>query len=308
MSLRFACFLCPVWVIVSCAATIPKAELDRCDLGVADGNDAFQPRQATACRMIAERLTADERPIDAAGYARKACALEDARGCDQYIALVRGQPLLRVDELPRARAAGEKACAGMVIANDGVDARPGICARTAELYLDLAPRSPTDAGRLFARACKLGDAGSCAHAKALGAGVEENAVTSAHERRSRVAPTPQAMPPPAAVPPTRPTAIASAPARPVPVCHEMRACVALDVEQHNATEVVGSIHNGCDRTVKCTFCPARGDQVDKWSCRSTTLVPNESKAGRESGLWYDGYNSIAYDCVDVGDDGVCLGT
>jgi hypothetical protein len=294
-------FLSSMGILTACAAMIPKAELDRCNLGVADGNDAFQARQGPACRMVAERLTADDRPVDAVGYARKACELEDARGCEHYLALVRGQPLLRAYELPRARAAGEKACSGMVIANDGADARPGICARTAELYLDLAPSSRGDAGRLYARACTLGDAASCGRAKTLGASIEERPVAIA----SKVAGG--APPPPAPAVKPAPTASAVAPAA-VPQCHEMRSCVALDVRQRNATEVVGALHNGCDRAVKCTFCPARGNQVDKGGCRSATLGPNESKAGRESGLWYDGYNSIAYDCMDASDDRGCLGT
>jgi hypothetical protein len=286
----------------ACAATIPKAELDRCNLGVADGNENFQPRQGPACRMVAERLTADDRPVDAVGYARKACELEDARGCQHYLALVRGQPLLRAYELPRARAAGEKACSGMVIANDGADARPEICARTAELYLDLAPSSRGDAGRLYARACTLGDTASCAQAKTLGATIEEHAVPVAAKSTVDRGATPA----PASV--ARPASAASSVAAPVPPCHDMRACVALDVRQRNATEVVGSLRNGCDRSVKCTFCPARGNQVDRAGCRSATLAPSESKAGRESGLWYDGYNSIAYDCMDATDDRGCLGT
>jgi hypothetical protein len=296
MGLR-AAVLSSLGILTACAATIPKVELDRCNLGVADGNDAFQPRQGPACRMVAERLTADDRPVDAVGYARKACELEDARGCEHYIALVRGQPLLRAYELPRARAAGEKACSGIVIAKDGADARPEICARTAELYLDLAPSSRGDAGRLYARACALGDAASCGRAKTLGATIEERPVATAPK------PALVGEAPPAPASTTRPTSTAPA----VPPCHEMRACVALDVLQRNATEVVGALHNGCDRAVKCTFCPARGNQVDKAGCRSATLAPSESKAGRESGLWYDGYNSIAYDCMDASDDRGCLG-
>ena len=70
MAFRFACVLCSLSITAACKVAIPQAELDRCNLGVADGNDAFLPRQGPACRMVAERLTADERPIDAAGYAR----------------------------------------------------------------------------------------------------------------------------------------------------------------------------------------------------------------------------------------------
>ena len=156
----------PALVCVACAATVPRAELDRCTLGVADGNDAMTTRQGAACTMVAKRLAADEQPGAALGYARKACDFEDARGCEEYLALVRGQSRLGPGELQRARTAGEKACSGMVVAVDGAtDARPTICARTAELYQDVEPRSPEDAGRLFASACKLGDDASCARAR-----------------------------------------------------------------------------------------------------------------------------------------------
>ena len=289
-----------VLLAAACAATIPKAELDRCNLGTADGNDAFQPRQGAACRMVAERFAADDRAADAVGYARKACELEDARGCEQYLALVRGQPALRAIELPRARAAGEKACSGMVVANDGTDARPAICARTAELYLDLAPSSRGDAGRLYARACQLGDSASCTQAKTLGVDASELAPPAASSRAIEASP-------PSPLPASKATTTSSAPVPPLAPCHEMRACVTLDVRQRNQSEVVGALLNRCDRSVQCTFCPSRGSQVDKAACRSATLSPNESKAGRESGLWYDGYNSIAYDCVDVKDDRGCLG-
>jgi hypothetical protein len=289
-----------VSAVAACAATIPKAELDRCNLGMADGNDVFPARQGAACRMVAERLAGDDRAAEAVAYARKSCELEDARGCEQYLALVRGQPSVRAYELPRARAAGEKACSGLVVANDGADPRPAICARTAELYLDLAPSSRGDAGRLYARACRLGDTPSCTRAKTLGADLDEGPVPSASKRVIEASPPPQ-------TPVPRPSTTSSAAIQPTPPCHEMRACVALDVRQRNTSEVVGAVHNGCERAVKCTFCPARGGQVDKASCRTTNLSPNESKTGRESGLWYDGYNSIAYDCVDANDDRGCLG-
>jgi len=250
--------------------------------------------------MVAERFAGDDRVTEAVGYARKACELEDGRGCEQYLALVRGQPSLRAYELPRARAAGEKACSGMVVANDGADARPAICARTAELYLDLAPSSRSDAGRLYARACQLGDSASCAQAKTLGVDVAERPVPAAANRASQASP-------PLPMPEPKPPTTASAPVPPVAPCHEMRACVALDVRQRNTSEVVGALHNGCDRAVQCTFCPSRTSHVDKAACRSVTLSPNESKAGQQAGLWYDGYNSIAYDCVDAKDDRGCLG-
>jgi hypothetical protein len=87
----------------------------------------------------------------------------------------------------------------------------------------------------------------------------------------------------------------------------MRPCVSLEVVQRNITEIVGSLDNHCDRPVACTWCPARHDQVDRGAgCRSATLSPNERRTGREAGLWYDGYDSIAYDCMDAADARGCL--
>jgi hypothetical protein len=283
----------------ACAGAIPQAELDRCRLGVADGNDAFQARQGAACRMVAQRLASDEKPGDALGYARKACDLEDAKGCEQYLALARGQRLPG-DELSHARAAGERACSGMVVGVEGTDARPAICARTAELYQDVEPRSPDDAGRLFARACKLGDDRSCAHAKSLGA--DDGSIAPKASTRAPLPPSP-------AKAPLLPRPIATSTAASAPAgqpCHEMRPCVALDVNQRNVNEVVATIVNHCDRTVVCTWCPAHGDMADKSGCRTATLAPNESRAGREQGLWYEGFNAIAYDCMDSADEKNCL--
>ena len=293
--LTFAALACS-----ACAATVPRAELDRCTLGVADGNDAMTTRQAAACTMVARRLAADEQPAAALGYARKACDLEDARGCEEYLALVRGQSRLGPEELQRARTAGEKACSGLVLAVDGAtDARPLLCARTAELYQDLDPRSPEDAGRLFARACKLGDDKSCSRARALGFDPSDHAVLG--PKGGPNAPSvAQALPPPAPRPVTSVT-----PAAP-PACHEMRPCVSLDVTQRNFSEVVGSIANHCERAVACTWCPAHRDQVDKSGCHTTTLSPGESRAGRDAGLWYEGFDSIAYDCMDASDVKGCL--
>jgi hypothetical protein len=306
LCLAFALAAVPALVCVACASTIPKAELDRCKLGVADGNDGYTVRQGAACASVAKRLAADEEPAAALGYARKACDLEDARGCEEYLTLVRGQPSLAADELQRARAAGEKACAGMVLAVDGADARPTLCVSTAQLYEDLAPTSPGDAGRLYARACKLGDDRSCARASKLGADLSDHTVSP------KVAlPLPKAMPNAPAVaqplPAPGPRPPAPPPAAPVPACHEMRPCVTLEVTQRNFTEVVGSLSNHCDRAVACSWCPAHREQVDRGGgCRSVTLSPNEKRTGRESGLWYDGYDSIAYDCMDAADARACL--
>ena len=279
----------------ACASSIPKAEIDRCNSGMADGNDAFKPRQGAACRMIAARLAANEQPTEAVGYARKACAFEDPEGCEQYVALVRGHPSLSSEELPRARAMGERACSGLVVGDVGSEARLAICVRTAELYTDVAPRSPADAARLYARACKLGDRASCDQATKLGADVEAHPAAAAAKL------------PPQASPPSAPPPAPSASTPPLVACHPMRSCVVLDVQQRNRTEVLGQMQNHCDRAVLCTWCPAHADQVDKKACRSATLAPNESKAGREPGLWYDGYNALAYDCTDANDGRGCLG-
>jgi hypothetical protein len=178
----------------------------------------------------------------------------------------------------------------MVVAADGADARPGLCVRTAELYLDVEPRSRSDAGRLYARACKLGDDASCSRAKSLNVEVEAPAAVVA----PKASPTRTA-------PPATPT-VSSPPPKP---CHEMRACVMLDVKQRNTTEVVGTLTNRCERPVSCTWCPSRNSVVEKATCRTSTLAPGESKSGREGGLWYEGYNAIAYDCMDADDERSC---
>jgi len=287
--------------VLACAATVPRAELDRCTLGVADGNEAWTLRQGAACARVAQRLAADEQPRAALGYARKACDLEDARGCEEYLALARGQPALGPEELQRARAGGEKACSGMVLAVDGAtDARPLLCARTAELYDDLPPRSPEDAARLFARACKLGDDGSCARAHAMGVATSDRTLLG-----PQAAPNGRAVAQPLPAPAPR-VASSQVPPPPASPCHEMRGCVSLEVDQRNMSEVVGSIANHCEHAVACAWCPAHRDQVDRGGCHSTTLQPGEARAGREAGLWYDGFDSMAYDCVDAGDPGECL--
>ena len=295
---RFASGFSVALALGACAATIPQAELDRCRSGMADGNDSFQVRQGAACRMIAQRLVAEEEHAEAVAYARKACALEDARGCDQYLALVRGQIGLPIDELSVARAVGEKACAGMVVGVDQTDARPAICNRTAELYADLEPRSPADAGRLYARACKLGDEKSCVRARSLGADPTP-AVPPAKPPRSQRCqprfPRFRSRGPRQARPLSR---------RPPPATRCAPVCLSMP-NKETRTRWSG-LANHCDRSVVCAWCPSRGDQVDKTACRKTSLAPNESKAGRESGLWYEGYNAIAYDCIDANDDRGCL--
>jgi hypothetical protein len=283
-------------LVVACGAGIPKAELDRCSLGVADGNEGYRAGQGTACGIVAKRLAADEKPREAMGYARKACQLEDSAGCNEYLALVRALPSVPPDELMNARLQGEKACDGMVVGAGATDARPALCVRTAELYLDIEPRSAADAGRLYVRACRLGDAASCASAKSLGVDPEAHAAA---------APKARALPPPPPRPQPPATPSAAAPPPPPP-CHEMRPCVSLELVQRNADEVMGTLANHCDRPVACTWCPSHGDKVDKTGCRTTNVAPGESKSGRDAGLWYQGYNAMAYDCMDAADDRGCL--
>jgi hypothetical protein len=284
-----------VVLVGACAGGIPRAELERCRLGQADGNDAMQLRQGAACRVVAQRLAGDERPGDAMSYARKACELEDGPGCEQYLALVRAQPLLEPGELLRARSVGERACAGMVVGAEGADVRASVCVRTAELFADVEPRSPDDADRLYGRACALGDSRSCARASPRAREMPRVAAKT----------SPAVAPAPAPAPALAPVPVATV--RTAAACHEMRDCVALDVNQRNTNEVVGTMVNRCDHAVSCTWCPSRGNQVDKSACRSATLAPRESRSGREQGLWYEGFNGIAYDCMDPADDKGCIG-
>jgi TPR repeat protein len=281
--------------LAACASSIPKAELDRCNLGVADGNDAYRASQGAACGLVAHHLADDEHPKDARAYARKACQLEDSIGCTEYLALVRAESTIAPDELLDARTAGEQACAGMVVAASGADARPALCARTAELYLDVEPKSTSDAARLYLRACKLGDENSCAHARSLGVDPDPPRPSSAKTA------------PPAPRPPSPPPAATAPPAPLAPACHEMRACVSLDLVQRSANEVVGTLTNHCDGAVTCAVCPSNGDQIDKAACHTVSLAPSEWRSGRESGLAYHGYSAMAYDCFAAGDDHSCLG-
>lgn len=89
----------------------------RCNLGVADGNDAFTMRQGAACASLASRLAAQAEPDEAIGYARKSCQLEDASGCQRYLVLVRARTA-RGTDVDRGAchtatlAPGESRCAG----------------------------------------------------------------------------------------------------------------------------------------------------------------------------------------------------
>ena len=298
MASRHVLVLATATALVACASTIPKVELDRCNLGTADGNDAYRVTQGGACGLVARHLADDERPRDARAYARKACQLEDAAGCTEYLVLVRAQSPIAPDELLDARTAGEQACAGMVVASGGADARPALCARTAALYLDVEPRSQSDGQRLYLRACQLGDETSCARLRSLGIEPDE----------PRAAAAPKATPPPAQPPRPSPAPTPPPPAAPLaPACHEMRSCVSLDLVQHNAAEVVGTLTNHCEGAVTCAVCPANGDQVDKTACHTIGLAPGEWRSGRESGLAFQGFSAMAYDCAAANDDRGCLG-
>jgi hypothetical protein len=46
--------------------------------------------------------------------------------------------------------------------------------------------------------------------------------------------------------------------------------------------------------------------VDRSGCHTATLAPGEKRAGQEAGLGYEGYDSIAYDCMDATDARGCL--
>jgi hypothetical protein len=299
--------------MAACGTTIPKVEADRCTRGIADGNDAYTVRQGAACRMISQRYASDDRPHEAMEYARKACQLEDAVGCEKYLELARAAVGLPPDSLAEARAAGEKACSGIVVGGEETDARPLLCVRTAELYLDVEPRSKGEAGRLYARACKLGDKRACDKAESLGVKVEAEPPAPAAAKEAAAPPPrrPRPAPPPASSGTassgsTTPGAAAAVGPPPPPPCHERRECVTLELRQRNFSEVVGTMTSHCDHPVSCTWCPSKGDQVDKSACRSMTIGPGETKSDKEAGLWYEGFNAMAYDCMDVGDDSRCL--
>ena len=294
--MRLALLFAVAVPIAACAGTVPQAALSRCNVGVGDGNDLYTTRQGAACRIVAHALVTDEKPIPAMTYARKACDLQDPAGCVLYLDLARQQP----SELTRARSTGEKACDGQVVSADGTDSRPRLCFAAGELYDELEPRSADEAGRLYARACRLGDDRGCPRAKALGADISP-------------------LPPPAAAakaPPPRPTPAAPAPTLAptsavvsqvvAPACHELRGCVNLDLQQRNTNEVVGTITNHCQQTVMCSWCPAKGSAVEKTLCHTGTLAPGETRTGQQWGLWYEGYNAMAYDCIEEHDSQGCL--
>ncbi len=284
--------------LAACGEAVPRSALDRCKLGMVDGHDGYLVRQGAACRIVAQALVADDKPTPAVSFARKACDLQDPAGCVMYLTLARAQPT----ELTRARTTGERACDGMVVSSDGSDPRPRLCFLAGELYDELEPRSADTAGHLYARACKLGDERACPRARALGVDLDAR---PAGASGVKAAPPPSAAPAPP--PPPLPTPTATVVSQVVaPACHEMKACVALELQQRNTSEVVGTLTNRCDHAAVCRWCPARGTQVDKTQCRSGTLTPGESRTGQPWGLWYDGFNAMAYDCTEEHDPPGCL--
>jgi hypothetical protein len=282
--------------VPACAEAVPQSALTRCKLGMSDGNDVYTVRQSAACRIVAQALASDDKPVTAVSFARKACDMQDPSGCVLYLTLSRAQPT----ELTRARTTGEKACDGMVVSSDGTDARPRLCFLAAELYDELEPRSADEAAHLYAKACKLGDERACPRAKALG--VDPDAQTAAAKPAPAPAPRPAPTPPP---PPSAPTAAVVSQVM-APACHEMKPCVSLELQQHNTSEVVGTMTNKCDHTALCHWCPSKGSVIDKTQCHSGTLAPGETRTGTQWGLWYDGYNAMAYDCTEEHDPPQCL--
>jgi hypothetical protein len=291
--LLFAGLAVSLVALAACAEAVPQSALVRCKLGLSDGNDLYTVRQPAACRIVAQALAADDKPLTAVSFARKACDMQDPAGCVLYLTLSRAEPA----ELTRARATGEKACDGMVVSSDGTDARPRLCFLTGELYDELEPRSVDQAAHLYAKACKLGDDRGCPRARAMGVDPDAQA---AGAKPPPPAPRAAAAPPPPAPTATVVTQVMA------PACHEMKPCVSLDLQQRNTSEVVGTMTNRCDHTALCHWCPAKGSQVDKTQCHAGTLAPGETRTGTQWGLWYDGYNAMAYDCTEEHDPPACL--
>jgi hypothetical protein len=302
-----------------CATVVTREQVDRCLLAPPGGDDAHRAVLGRACRTTAERLADDARPREAVDCARRACELGDAHGCGHYLWLTHEDVALPPANLAAARAAGERVCEGDALPDDlGRDMRPLLCERAALLYRDRAPTDEAAAGRLYSRACKLGDDNACRHALAVGVGrsppatrkgtvvgeVVADAAPAAQPSApsaSTGVPTPQASGPPAAaaVPALSPR---TPPRRP---CHDMRDCVTLSLWQRSEGDLVGTLTSRCERPVACTWCPARGDDVDRSACRSATLAPGERRYGQSDGLYYTGFRAIAYDCADVDDEARC---
>lgn len=296
LSMRLGILFFAVPLVLACAEAVPRSALNRCNQGMSDGNDGYAVRQGAACRIVAHALVADDKPSSALSFASKACDLQDPQGCVLYLTLARAHPT----EITRARATGEKACDGLVVSSDGTDARPRLCFLTAELYDEIEPRSADLAGRLYGRACKLGDDRACPRARALG--VDPDAQVAKADKPAPK-PTATAAPPPPPKPAPTSTVVTQVLS---PACHSLRSCVTLEVMQKNVSEVEGTLKNQCDHAAVCHWCPSRGTNIDRSACRGGTLQPGESRTGTPWGLRYDGYDALAYDCIGDTDPPACL--
>ncbi len=311
--------LATVVAATDCATVVTREQIDRCLLAPAGGDDTHRAALGAACRTTAERLANDTRPREAVDCARKACELGDAPGCGHYLWLTHEDVALPPANLAEARVAGERACQGDRLTDDhGRDMRPLLCERAALLYRDRAPIDEAAAGRLYSRACKLGDDSACRHALALGVDrlpPATHKVTVLREVLPAAAPAVQ----PGA--PSGSTAVPSPPSSGQPAvvavpalsarmplrgpCHDMRDCVTLSLWERSEGDLVGTLTNRCERPAACTWCPARGGDVDRSACRSATLAPGERRYGQNDGLYYTGFHEVAYDCMDVDDDARC---
>ena len=88
-----------------------------------------------------------------------------------------------------------------------------LCVRTAELYLDVEPRSKSEAGHLYARACKLGDKKACGQAEALSVKIEDEAPASAAAKEAPTPPPRRSRPAPATAASVAGASTPSTPAR-----------------------------------------------------------------------------------------------
>jgi hypothetical protein len=166
----------------------------------------------------------------------------------------------------------------------GKDMRPLLCERTALLYRDRAPIDEGAAGRLYSRACKLGDDNACRRALALGVGRSPPATRQVTVARGVLPAADSAAEPSAS---SVSTAVPAPPPQTPPrrPCHDLRDCVTLSLWLPSEGSLVGTLTSRCERPVACTWCPTRGDDVDRSACRSATLAPGESRHGRDDVLY-----------------------
>ena len=302
-----------VFVTSACATHVLQRDVDRCNIGTADGNASYRPSRGVACTMVAQGLVEDGHLLEAMPFARRACEVGEARGCVEYLSDAANFHGVPREEIEAARTVGESACAGGPVMPSGSELAGAICEKLGELYLRVEPRSPDDAGRAYARSCTLGDRPACGKARSLGVDPDALSAKAAPKpTASAKPPAPPPMPVPLPGPPTPPPPPPPPPpttTKPVPTfaCHDMRSCVSLDVKRRNVTELVGTLENKCDREVRCGWCPASGGVVNTaGKCNATTLKPGETKTGQAAGLWYDAAgDGLALDCIDASDDARC---